>query len=88
VWIIRLLDSNTRYEQYVRESFYDGALLYFVYEEDAVRLAVLLSKTTKPCFGVQCVAQRYVSGSRKERLKRIESSQIDRIHKHLLASLN
>lgn len=87
MWVVRIRDSNTRYEQLVREYFYDGAILYFDNEEDAVRMAVLLTKVTLECFGVQCVAQRLSSDPRKERMKRVAAAQINRAYENLMISI-
>ena len=78
MWVIRIIDKNTRKIQFIREFFFDGAVIYFEHEEEALRVSVPLSKLLQEYFGISCRPEKNIFNSGKERRRKISSGTLDR----------
>jgi hypothetical protein len=84
MWTIKFCDNNTRYIVLIRDSLFDGAILYSKNEENILRLSRKLTIIIQDRLGVRCEPYKYLSDPKKERFSEVKAATISKVYDNLL----
>ncbi len=83
MWTIKFCDKNTRYIVLIKDSLFDGAILYSKNEETILRLSRMLTVVTQERLGVRCEPYNYASDPKKERFSEVKPATISKVYENL-----